>query len=492
MTHHRPGSLRAGPGRRRRRRTQRPDLAGQRPDGTVARPVQLPARQARSRTSWSTRRRARLDAAEQQQSDDEDALDAGARRSWPPLRRPATRRRSPSCRAPSPSCRPHSPPTRPPIDTARARLTQAKQTRDKTLLADRQAIQTQQGQVYTAEDALTTQQAQRAANQQPAREGAVDSAQAQIDNAQVAVDKAEQAVERHHRPGAGGRHRRRRRRRRRAVRSRPAAVPGPPRARARAVRRHGGEARPAAGQRGAGPAVRAWSPWSTTGQAGDGGRGRSRHRQGASTGQSAWRWPSPRRARTVKGKVTSVATESTVSEQRRPVRRRRLPAGRRLLDPARSDRQRHHHHRLAHRTCCTSRPARSPPAARPSSVTRRVGDIDSIVQVQTGLVGANGTEIVRGLAEGDQVVLPTGDRTGGFTFPGAAFRRSGRLDTEQHRRAHGEPARGGHAGHRPAQHHQDVRRGGDHRPRRRRGEPGRSTAATTSRSWAPPAPASPR
>jgi len=53
-----------------------------------------------------------------------------------------------------------------------------------------------------------------------------------------------------------------------------------------------------------------------------------------------------------------------------------------------------------------------------SSVTRRVGDTDAVVQVETGLVGANGTEIVRGLSEGDQLVLPTGD-SGGFTFPGS-------------------------------------------------------------------------
>jgi multidrug efflux pump subunit AcrA (membrane-fusion protein) len=54
-----------------------------------------------------------------------------------------------------------------------------------------------------------------------------------------------------------------------------------------------------------------------------------------------------------------------------------------------------------------------------STVTRRVDGVDSIVQVQTGLVGSTGTEIVRGLSQGDAVVLPTGDSTGSFTFPGS-------------------------------------------------------------------------
>ena len=66
-----------------------------------------------------------------------------------------------------------------------------------------------------------------------------------------------------------------------------------------------------------------------------------------------------------------------------------------------------------------------------SSVTRRAGDTDAIVQVQTGLVGANGTEIVRGLDEGDQLVLPTGTG-GGFTFPGAGPRRVTGRPAEQH------------------------------------------------------------
>jgi hypothetical protein len=48
-----------------------------------------------------------------------------------------------------------------------------------------------------------------------------------------------------------------------------------------------------------------------------------------------------------------------------------------------------------------------------------VGGVDSVVEVETGLVGASGTEILRGLAEGDQLVLPTGSDNGSYTFPGA-------------------------------------------------------------------------
>jgi multidrug efflux pump subunit AcrA (membrane-fusion protein) len=60
-----------------------------------------------------------------------------------------------------------------------------------------------------------------------------------------------------------------------------------------------------------------------------------------------------------------------------------------------------------------------------STVTRRQDGTDVTVVVETGLVGTTGTEIVRGLSEGDQIVLPTGT-TGGFTFPGAGSGAGGR------------------------------------------------------------------
>ena len=42
------------------------------------------------------------------------------------------------------------------------------------------------------------------------------------------------------------------------------------------------------------------------------------------------------------------------------------------------------------------------------TVTRRTNNVDAPVTVETGLVGTTGTEVTSGLAEGDQVVLPTG------------------------------------------------------------------------------------
>jgi hypothetical protein len=55
------------------------------------------------------------------------------------------------------------------------------------------------------------------------------------------------------------------------------------------------------------------------------------------------------------------------------------------------------------------------------TVTVRRNGKDSTVPVQTGLAGDTLTEIVSGLSEGDEVVLPTstgGSGSGGFTFPG--------------------------------------------------------------------------
>ena len=76
------------------------------------------------------------------------------------------------------------------ITQARNTLTQAKQSRDSTLLKDRQAIETQSGQVEAAEDALDSQVAAANVAAQPARRGAVEAAQAQIDSAEVAVEEA--------------------------------------------------------------------------------------------------------------------------------------------------------------------------------------------------------------------------------------------------------------------------------------------------------------
>ena len=53
-----------------------------------------------------------------------------------------------------------------------------------------------------------------------------------------------------------------------------------------------------------------------------------------------------------------------------------------------------------------------------STVTLRVNGVDTPVAVQTGLVGATGTEITDGLAEGDTLVIPTATTTTGTTGTG--------------------------------------------------------------------------
>ncbi len=53
-----------------------------------------------------------------------------------------------------------------------------------------------------------------------------------------------------------------------------------------------------------------------------------------------------------------------------------------------------------------------------STVTVRVGGTDEVVSVQTGLAGDSGVEITSGVSEGDQLVVSSGDASGGFSgFP---------------------------------------------------------------------------
>ncbi len=299
------------------------------------------------------------------------------------------------------------------IDSAKSGLTQAQQTRDKTLLGGRQAIKTQQGQVNTAEDALAAQKAQRSANRQPARPGAVASAQAQIDNARIAVDKAERAV-------------------------RDSTVRAPVDGTVADVTAVVGQSSSTAG---GSTASGASGSGATAGGSTAGGGATSSGSSGSglvtlvdasvqqvtaavaeadivkvTAGQAA-SVSFPASGTTVKGSVLSVATQSTVSDNvvQYDVAVS-LPGGSSAI-------------RLG-QTADVSITTGSHPdvlyvptsaittSGSTSSVTRRVGDTDAVVQVETGLVGANGTEIVRGLSEGDQLVLPTGD-SGGFTFPGS-------------------------------------------------------------------------
>ncbi len=357
-----------------------------------------------------------LDAAEQQQSDDEDALDAAekalASAQAAGDAAAVTQQQSTITRLQTALTSDEAA-----VDSARSGLTQAKQTRDKTLLAGRQAIQTQEGQVDTAADALKAQQAQRSANQQPAREGAIASAQAQIDNAQISVDKAEQAVKDTtvRAPVAG-------------TVADVGAVVG------QASASSGSSAGSASGSGSSGSGGTGGGSSTSSGSAtsGAGGSGlvtlvNDRAKQVTATvaeadivkiktGQSV-AVAFPASGRTVKGTVLSVATESTVSNNvvqydvavSLPVGDSSIRLGQTADVTITTG---------SHAGVLYVPTSAITTSGGASSVTRRVGDTDAIVQVQTGLVGANGTEIVRGLDEGDQLVLPTGTG-GGFTFPGA-------------------------------------------------------------------------
>ena len=417
-----------------------------------------------------------LDAAEQQQSDDEDALDA-AKKALASAQTAGdaaavSQQQSTVTRLQTALTTDETA-----VDSARSGLTQAKQARDKTLLAGRQAIQTQQGQVDTATDALEAQQAQRSANQQPARQGAIASAQAQIDNAQAALDKAEKAVE-------------------------DTTVRAPVAGTVAAVGAVVGQASASAGS-GAGSA------------AGSGSSG-----SGGTTGGSSTSGGSTASGSSSSGLITLVndrAKQVTATVAEADIVKVTTGQSVAVAFPASGRTVKARSSRWPPRAPCpttwssTTSPSRcrpgtprsgsvrpptspSPPARTPGSSTCRPAPSPPVERPPASPAGPaaptrssrsrpvwweNGTEIVRGLDEGDQLVLPTGTG-GGFTFPGTGSGGGGSgtrgpgLAARRRavRRARGEPARSGHAGHRPAPHHQDVRRGGDRGARRRRGEPG--------------------
>lgn len=296
------------------------------------------------------------------------------------------------------------------VNTAKSSLTQAKQTRDKTLLSSRQNVQTQQGQVASAEDSLASQEAQRASNQQPAREGVVDSAQAQIDNAQVAVEQAEQAVE-------------------------DTTVQAPVDGTVADISAVVGQSSSSAGG--------SSSTGSSTGTAG--GTGTSSDTGGSSSGSGlvtlvnektkqitaavaeadivkvkvgqAASVTFPASSKTLAGKVTSVATQSTVSNN---VVQYDVAIS---LPTANSSVRLGQTGNVTITTASHAGVLYVPTSAitttgTQSTVTRRADGTDATVQIEPGLVGSVGTEVTRGLSEGDQLVLPTGTGTQGFTFPG--------------------------------------------------------------------------
>jgi HlyD family secretion protein len=81
------------------------------------------------------------------------------------------------------------------VASAKASLATAEQSKDSTLLKDRQNVTTQTGSRDAAKKALASAKATVAVAQQGAKGGTVASAQAQIDSANVAVDQARTAIE---------------------------------------------------------------------------------------------------------------------------------------------------------------------------------------------------------------------------------------------------------------------------------------------------------
>lgn len=77
------------------------------------------------------------------------------------------------------------------VKSAESALSTAQRTRASTDLKDDQAVETSEGNLATAKRQLASQRAAAAVSAQPARDGAVKSAQAQVKTAQISVDQAE-------------------------------------------------------------------------------------------------------------------------------------------------------------------------------------------------------------------------------------------------------------------------------------------------------------
>ena len=300
------------------------------------------------------------------------------------------------------------------VTTAKSSLTQAQQTRDKTLLSSKQNVQTQEGQVSAAGDSLASQEAQRASNQQPAREGAVESAQAQIDNARVSVEQAEQAVK-------------------------DTTVRAPVDGTVADISAVRGQSSSSAG----GGSASGGSSGGTSGNETSGSSGTSSSSSSSGSGlvslvnekvkqitasvaeadivkvksgQTA-SVTFPASSKTLSGKVTSVATQSTVSNN---VVQYDVAIS---LPTANSTVRLGQTGDVTITTASHADVLYVPTSAitttgNQATVTRRADGTDATVQIETGLVGSVGTEVTRGLNEGDQLVLPTGTGTQGFTFPG--------------------------------------------------------------------------
>lgn len=296
------------------------------------------------------------------------------------------------------------------VSSAKKAVTQATQARDSTLLKDRQAIDSQAGAVQSAQDALTSQKASAAADQQPARPGAVQSAQAQIDSAKVTVSEARQTladtVLKAPNPGTVG-----------AIN----AVKG----QSSSSGSSGGSTSSGSGTTGGGTA-------GTTSSSASGSdlvtlTDLTRKQVLASVAEADTikvKIGQPvsvlfsASGQTVRGRVTAIDTESTVTnnvvEYGVTVDLTSAASTVRIGQTATVTIT------TAIRTNVLSVPTSAVTAFNGrDTVTRRRDNTDTAVVVKTGLVGTTGTEILSGVVAGDQVVLPTGG-SGSLTFPGGS------------------------------------------------------------------------
>lgn len=294
-----------------------------------------------------------------------------------------------------------------------AQLTQAKQTRASTLLKDRQAIKTQRGQLHTAEDQLASQRATAAKNAQPARQGDVDSAQAQIDSARVTVATARRTLAE-------------------------TVLRAPVSGTVAAISAVKGQSSGSGGSSGSGSTGSGSANSSTTSSTGSTSSTSSsssglvtltdlsRKHVVASVAEAditkikvkqTAQVSFPASNVTVPGTVTAIDTQSTVTNNVVEYGVTVVLGGN--ATSIRLGQSASIAITVGRKSDVLSVPTSAiTTAGDRSTVTRREGEADRTVEVQTGMVGSTGTEITSGLAEGDTVVLPTSGSSGSnLTFP---------------------------------------------------------------------------
>jgi multidrug efflux pump subunit AcrA (membrane-fusion protein) len=282
--------------------------------------------------------------------------------------------------------------------TLKNALSQATTTRASTLLRDSQSIQTAQGQVTSAEAALSAQKASVAVDEQPARSGTIAASTAQVTAAEVQVEQAQLTLDQ-------------------TVLKAPVS----------------GTVVSISGQVGASSTATSNSSTSSTSTTSTGFITIATMDQlqvttmvaeadaaKVQTGQKATVSFSAL-GTTASGSVTAIDLTQTVSnnvvEYGVTVLLDKAPSGVRLGQTSSVSIT------TATRENVLSVPSSAITKAGPiSTVTVRKDGQDVVTTVQTGLVGDSGTEITSGLSEGDQVVVSTtSDTTGAFTFPGGGL-----------------------------------------------------------------------